>query len=167
MRDRNLVPCSILDLFFDTHPFSSNIGSKEDSAMQLQGPLNNTLFISVEHFRATWAFKISITFVMNRTQFPQLCIPEGALFYKLVCTSSRIFPLILHHEHVEIGITDHLQQIAWSICGGICLISVPSSCSIRYLSLNKNCWITRTKKDCWHKILHGGEKITYKLKRSS
>lgn len=96
MRDRNPVPCSILDLFFDTHPFSSSIGSKEDSEMQLQGPLNETLFVSVEHFRATWAFKICII-VMNRTQFPRLCIPEGALFYELVCTCSRIFPLILHH----------------------------------------------------------------------
>lgn len=36
-----------------------------------------------------------------------------------------------------ISITDHLQYTAWSICGGICLISAPSSCSILYLSLDK------------------------------
>ena len=28
---------------------------------------------------------------------------------------------------------DHWQYTAWSICGGICLISVPNSCSILYL----------------------------------
>jgi hypothetical protein len=43
----------------------------------------------------------------------------------------------LLNAKTEASTTGYWQYIVWSICGGICLISVPSSCSILYLQKNK------------------------------